>query len=405
MTTRIVKCLDDLTKENIMYYFEKNYSKKDLAEIYKVSTRTIGRVLEEMQNKKEEKVIDSEFKIGELVRVSGEGGCYSRYEIMATKMGLDNFIFAENLDYEVGDTFEVVAVEKHFKNEAVLYGLEHIITGNQYIMDNSCGELSLYEETIEKPVEEEFPEEVLGGSRHTAQMQSYFTLVPDSVVVICFEGDTVTADVTHPRFASIVEACVDNELELAYEMANIRKSIQKFTQGDVTIEGDTLKYRGEEVHSGLAEAILRLMQEGDEGFKKLVAFMNKVGHNPSYKSRMELFGFVKHNDIEILENGNMLCWKRIRDDWKDCHTGKIDNSVGATVTMERSEVNDDSSQTCSAGLHVCAKSYLGHFGGARVVRCEVDPKDVVSIPTDYNDSKMRCCKYIVRYEVQNVEEY
>lgn len=34
--------------------------------------------------------------------------------------------------------------------------------------------------------------------------------------------------------------------------------------------------------------------------------------------------------------------------------------------------------------------------------CKVNPADVVSIPTDYNDAKMRCCEYKV---VREIEEF
>jgi len=34
-----------------------------------------------------------------------------------------------------------------------------------------------------------------------------------------------------------------------------------------------------------------------------------------------------------------------------------------------------------------------------VVKVLVNPEDVVSIPTDYNDAKMRTCKYVVIEEV------
>ncbi|MNR59585.1 hypothetical protein D3C85_1808710 [compost metagenome] len=74
--------------------------------------------------------------------------------------------------------------------------------------------------------------------------------------------------------------------------------------------------------------------------------------------------------------------------------------------MPRHMVNDDSDQLCSAGLHLCSKSYLPHFGGERVMVCAVDPADVVSIPKDYYSmdgekvlAKMRCCKYEVVADV------
>ena len=40
-------------------------------------------------------------------------------------------------------------------------------------------------------------------------------------------------------------------------------------------------------------------------------------------------------------------------------------------------------------------SYLNHFGGERTVIVKINPRDVVSIPTDYNEAKGRACRYEV----------
>jgi hypothetical protein len=75
----------------------------------------------------------------------------------------------------------------------------------------------------------------------------------------------------------------------------------------------------------------------------------------------------------------------------------MDNSPGRVVEMERNKVDDNKDQTCSTGLHFCGLSYLGHFGGSdsRIVIVKINPRDVVSIPSDYNGAKGRACRYEV----------
>jgi hypothetical protein len=73
----------------------------------------------------------------------------------------------------------------------------------------------------------------------------------------------------------------------------------------------------------------------------------------------------------------------------------MDNSPGKIVEMERNAVDDNRDRTCSAGLHFCSQSYLTHFGGEKIVIVKINPKDVVSIPSDYNDAKGRACRYEV----------
>jgi len=73
----------------------------------------------------------------------------------------------------------------------------------------------------------------------------------------------------------------------------------------------------------------------------------------------------------------------------------MDNSPGTIVEMERNQVDDNKDQTCSTGLHFCGMSYLSCFGGDRTVIVKINPADVVSIPSDYNEAKGRACRYEV----------
>jgi hypothetical protein len=67
--------------------------------------------------------------------------------------------------------------------------------------------------------------------------------------------------------------------------------------------------------------------------------------------------------------------------------------------MDRNTVDDDQNRTCSTGLHFCSKEYLGSFGGQRILILKINPRDVVSIPTDYNASKGRACRYEIADEI------
>jgi hypothetical protein len=79
----------------------------------------------------------------------------------------------------------------------------------------------------------------------------------------------------------------------------------------------------------------------------------------------------------------------------DVHSNTMLNAPGCVVEMERNAVDDNKDQTCSTGLHFCGMSYLSHFGGERTVIVKINPRDVVSIPSDYNDAKGRACRYEV----------
>jgi hypothetical protein len=110
--------------------------------------------------------------------------------------------------------------------------------------------------------------------------------------------------------------------------------------------------------------------------------------------------FLEVNDMPITPDGHFLTYKAVTSDYKDFHTGKFDNSIGAKPEMPRHEVDDNRAITCSRGLHAANKDYASSFGGTgHLMVCKVNPKDVVSIPNDYNNAKMRVSKYEVIDEV------
>jgi hypothetical protein len=130
--------------------------------------------------------------------------------------------------------------------------------------------------------------------------------------------------------------------------------------------------------------------------------MDRLMDNPSKRAVDELYRFLEACDLPITNDGHFLAYKRVRGDFTDIHSGRFDNSVGAKPRLRRNEVDEDSNRTCSHGLHVCSAAYLPHFGsgpGNRVVVVKVDPADVVAVPQDYNNAKMRVCAYEVVEDV------
>jgi hypothetical protein len=128
----------------------------------------------------------------------------------------------------------------------------------------------------------------------------------------------------------------------------------------------------------------------------LVALWRNIKRNPSQESVKDLYAFLDHNQHPITPDGCFIAYKAINADFTDKYTGKISNHVGAIVKMDRYLVNADRNQTCSSGLHVASLKYArDSYGGQVLVVCKVNPANVVSVPVDYNQEKMRTCEYTV----------
>ena len=223
---------------------------------------------------------------------------------------------------------------------------------------------------------------------------SYPYLIQGSNIVVVIGNKSHTISKTHITYNKVLEAIKANDWDIIPDIIEPKKVVLNYGQGNVSIQGETLFWKGKELNTGLSVRMIQMLQEGFP-IEPMVNFMENLYKNPSHRAVTELYGFLEKNNLPITPDGYFLAYKKVRGDFTDCHTGKMDNSVGQVVEMERHEVNDNKDQTCSTGLHFCGMSYLAHFSGERTVIVKINPADVVSIPSDYNDAKGRACRYEV----------
>ncbi len=223
---------------------------------------------------------------------------------------------------------------------------------------------------------------------------SFPFLIQGNNLVVVIDNKPHTINKTHISYQKVVDAIKAGEWETVREVIDPKKVVINYGKGNVEVQGDKLFWNGKEFHNSLSNRMISMLQEGLP-VEPLVLFMDNLMKNPSKRSVTELYGFLEKNNLPITSDGHFLAYKKVRKDFKDCHTGTMDNSVGKVVEMERNEVDDDQNRTCSTGLHFCSQNYLNHFGGERTVIVKINPADVVSIPTDYDNSKGRACRYEV----------
>jgi roadblock/LC7 domain-containing protein len=223
---------------------------------------------------------------------------------------------------------------------------------------------------------------------------SYPYLIQGNNIVVVIGNKSHTVSKTHISYQKVLDAIKANDWDTVKDVIEPKKVVLNYGAGNVSVQGEALFWKGEELHSTLAMRMIRMLQEGFP-VEPMVAFMENLMQNPSKRAVTELYGFLEKNQLPITPDGHFLAYKKVKGDFTDCHTGKMDNSVGMIVEMERNRVDDDKNVTCSTGLHFCGMSYLSHFGGARTVIVKINPRDVVSIPTDYNEAKGRACRYEV----------
>ncbi len=220
-------------------------------------------------------------------------------------------------------------------------------------------------------------------------MKLNYHVLPQSIV-LNFDGKTFTVHREDLRHKKITDAIKANDLDSIPSLVDPARAFDgtPFTlvEGQVKVNGDTLP-------DGLSKRMLDLQRDGLP-FTSLVNFWEKLKLNPSFNSRQMLYKFLEHNGHPLTEDGNFIAYRGVSEDFKDKHTGKFDNSVGSVCELPRDQVDDNPNNTCSHGLHVACYDYAKDFG-PKLVEVEINPADVVAVPTDYNGTKMRVCKFKV----------
>ncbi len=216
------------------------------------------------------------------------------------------------------------------------------------------------------------------------------------------------------------------------ELCNPAKKIEFNSDGRFEFDGNSamyLKGTSDPIPEFLAKKLLEYIDKG-LNVEALVNFWKNTLLNPDKGVRQQLFGFLEHNGHPITDKGYFLAYKAVKVARKyDAETGeevvsirydentgeRIEETlnqsmtfkpyhsgahgmtvkVGEPITMPREECDSDPEVTCSAGLHVGSMEYVHGFGYSNGVILEVlvSPRNVVAVPTDYNNTKMRTCEY------------
>lgn len=239
----------------------------------------------------------------------------------------------------------------------------------------------------------------------------------DTLTYVGQDGTPKQVQVNHPNYREIrllVEAADTHPsdweelMELLVPRVRLTNIIKKSgTSFSITDDGRLYcEIDGEpfELSDALAKHILALHHSyGD--LTPLLNFVRKLADNPRKEVADELWGFITTCGLSLTPKGNFLAYKNVNSDFTSVYDGVTDNSPGTVLKMRRSSVMHDPNRTCAAGLHFAAWGYLQYYAsGRKTVLVSVNPKDVVSIPTDYDNMKGRACRYKVLREVEQPEE-
>lgn len=163
---------------------------------------------------------------------------------------------------------------------------------------------------------------------------------------------------------------------VTYKYVSVKSSPEKFEKGLAQIASD----------------IKEKLKRRKESAKSYHLYKSKDGEFKEAKPHKLPGAMSKWKDLGSIED--VITKKANKDNsviYTDSHTRTMEIMLGRPVAVERDKCDPDHNRTCSYGLHVGNMAYVK--GQHTVLMCLVSPADVVSVPHDYNNQKMRTCRY------------
>ena len=234
-------------------------------------------------------------------------------------------------------------------------------------------------------------------------MYPYILTSKNLTIIIDAKQYSITSD--HDNFDIIIDKIKKLETDDILKLISIKEMIKGITFGNIIVgDDDKLYYNNIEIHNVLTDKIIS-MYKNNFHIQPMINFLENILMNPEQSSIDELYKFLEHGNLPITDDGCFLAYKKVNEDFTDCYTGTYDNSIGTIVKMDRSDVNDNRNITCSTGLHFCSFGYLCVYPDhLPIMILKINPRDVVSIPVDYNNTKGRCCEYKVEAQYHDAHK-
>lgn len=222
-----------------------------------------------------------------------------------------------------------------------------------------------------------------------------YSVTDDTITAVLDDGTVHVVHLGSSNFDTLRDALFERRFDDVPGLVSPAKMVETWSQGDFSVDSGAVMHKGVVLPAELNKRIIAMVDEGADP-AVLTRFWEKLQRNPSKRSVEQLYGFLVHEGIPLTDEGDILAYKSVRQDYKDWRTNTFDNTPGTVNEMPRNQVTDDPSIACDAGLHVGSLAYAQNFkSGGMIVICRIDPADVVSVPNDHDAQKMRVCKYEV----------
>jgi hypothetical protein len=239
-----------------------------------------------------------------------------------------------------------------------------------------------------------------------------YIIANDGNVTAVMAGEVYTFGKSHPRYERLIQHIKNNNVEHFEATYDVVSQINEYCDGYVSAKSGKMQWDGITMPDMFTGTIMDMIQQGYP-FEPMLNFLDNMSQNPSDHAIVELFEFMENKNMPITPDGHFLAYKAVKSDYKDIYSSTFDNSVGSVCSVPRNQVDSNRNNGCGKGLHVGAFDYAKSYGGIdlddneggdgnKLMICKVNPRDVVSVPSDHRFQKLRCCRYEVVSEFEDL---
>jgi hypothetical protein len=226
--------------------------------------------------------------------------------------------------------------------------------------------------------------------------------ITDRTISVLIDNRMRTVPSTSPSFGALRDALrlPNHDIEQLKELLDLKRFIAKATFGKVQVGDKEVRYNGEVMHGVLTERMIALMSEGHD-IEPIARFMDNVMQNPIVEARNTLFTWLERGSMPITPDGEFIAFKRVRQDYRDYHSGTVLYKVGTTVQKKIDGVPTVLGGACGHALHFCSFGYLDGFHsepGCRTLIVKINPRNVVGIDP-YETTKGQTTEMFVMSEM------
>lgn len=236
-----------------------------------------------------------------------------------------------------------------------------------------------------------------------------FYSITNSAVTVILNGKPRSISSKYStQYKQAIEAIKSKNWDSLYSIFNIIDSLAQYANKLVYLNNSFL-FNGKVLNNIVTKKIKDFWLAGLPA-EPLFNFLNNCLLNPRQESVEELYLFLEKNGFTLTEDGCFIAWRKVDDNYMSYNENPDGthnrNYPGDVVKMDRNLCDFNRKNTCSRGLHFCAWDYLSYYhgGSGKTMLVKINPRNVVSIPNDYNDAKGRCCEYEVLEEVLTHEK-